>query len=110
MAQLGSIVAFGLMAAYALIVHGFDVPHAWFWQHTVDHTELLDVGIGMFKGLAFGIIITLGLFTSFGAAGIIGLMTVAMFTDHRGHVMLMMGAALMAFGIFVMRKMINFKF
>jgi tight adherence protein B len=32
-----------------------------------------------------------------------------MFTDHRGHVMLLMGAGLMAFGIFVMRKMINFK-
>jgi tight adherence protein B len=32
-----------------------------------------------------------------------------MFTDNRGHVMLMIGAALMAFGIFVMRKMINFK-
>ncbi len=32
-----------------------------------------------------------------------------MFTDPRGHVMLMMGAGLMAFGIFVMRKMINFK-
>jgi tight adherence protein B len=32
-----------------------------------------------------------------------------MFVDPRGHIMLMMGAGLMAFGIFVMRKMINFK-
>lgn len=68
-------IAFGLMAAYALIVHGFDVPHAWFWQHTVDHTEALDVGIGMFKGLVFGIIITLvscnqGLMAENGAVGV----------------------------------------
>jgi tight adherence protein B len=33
-----------------------------------------------------------------------------MFTDQRGHVMLMIGAFWMAVGIFVMRKMINFKF
>ncbi|HEX5378345.1 MAG TPA: type II secretion system F family protein, partial [Phenylobacterium sp.] len=32
-----------------------------------------------------------------------------MFIDPRGHVMLMIGASMMAFGIFVMRKMINFK-
>ncbi len=32
-----------------------------------------------------------------------------MFTDPRGHVMLMIGGAMMAFGIFVMKKMINFK-
>lgn len=34
--------------------------------------------------ISVGVLITLGLLTSFGAAGIIGLMTVAMFTDHRG--------------------------
>jgi tight adherence protein B len=33
-----------------------------------------------------------------------------MFTDQRGHLMLMVAAAVMAVGIFVMRKMINFKF
>jgi tight adherence protein B len=33
-----------------------------------------------------------------------------MFTDHRGNVMLMGGAIWMALGIFVMRRMINFKF
>ena len=32
-----------------------------------------------------------------------------LFTDPRGHVMLMIGGAMMAFGIFVMKKMINFK-
>ena len=32
-----------------------------------------------------------------------------MFTDNRGHMMLMVGAGWMAMGIFVMRRMINFK-
>ena len=68
-------IAFGLMASYALIVYGFDVPGGWFWQHTVDHTEVLDVGIGMFKGLMFGLIITLischqGLMAENGAVGV----------------------------------------
>lgn len=40
--------------------------------------------VAAFTEISVGIIITLGLFTSFGAAGIIGLMVVAMFTDHRG--------------------------
>jgi tight adherence protein B len=35
---------------------------------------------------------------------------VPMFTDPRGHIMLMIGAGWMACGVFVMRKMINFKF
>ncbi len=68
-------IAFGLMASYVLIVFGCDVPPAWFWQHTVDHTEMLDVGIGMFKGLIFGIVITLischqGLIAENGAVGV----------------------------------------
>lgn len=68
-------IAFGLMASYLLIVFGCDVPPAWFWQHTTDHTEVLDVGIGMFKGLVFGIIITLischqGLIVENGAVGV----------------------------------------
>lgn len=33
-----------------------------------------------------------------------------MFTDQRGHLMLMVAAVVMTMGIFVMRKMINFKF
>jgi phospholipid/cholesterol/gamma-HCH transport system permease protein len=41
----------------------------------VDHTEVLDVGIGMFKGLVFGVIITLischqGLMAENGAVGV----------------------------------------
>jgi len=68
-------IAFGLMASYALIVFGCDVPSAWFWHHTVDHTDMLDVYIGMFKGLVFGIIITLvschqGLKAENGAVGV----------------------------------------
>lgn len=68
-------IAFGLMAAHLLVVYGCDVPAGWFWQHTIDHTEVLDVGIGMFKGLAFGIVITLischqGLIAENGAVGV----------------------------------------
>ncbi len=68
-------IGFGLMASYALIVYGFDVPGGWFWQHTLDHTEAMDVGIGMIKGLVFGIIITLischqGLAAENGAVGV----------------------------------------
>ncbi len=68
-------IAFGLMASYALIVYGCDVPSSWFWHHTVDHTDMLDVYIGMFKGLVFGIIITLvschqGLKAENGAVGV----------------------------------------
>lgn len=68
-------IAFGLMASYVLIVYGFDVPGSWFWQHTLDHTEVMDVSIGMFKGLIFGIIITLvscqqGLKAENGAVGV----------------------------------------
>jgi tight adherence protein B len=33
-----------------------------------------------------------------------------MFTDPRGHMLLAIAAVIMSFGIFVMRKMINFKF
>jgi tight adherence protein B len=49
--------------------------------------------------------------------GVVTLITVTspaymkpMFTDPRGHLMLLAGATLMTMGIFVMRKMINFKF
>ncbi|MGC1302423.1 MAG: type II secretion system F family protein [Caulobacteraceae bacterium] len=35
---------------------------------------------------------------------------IPMFNDPRGHIMLMIGASWMACGVFVMRKMINFKF
>ncbi|MDO8733312.1 MAG: DoxX family protein [Actinomycetota bacterium] len=40
--------------------------------------------VAAFTEISVGIAITIGLLTSFAAAGIIGLMVVAMFTDHRG--------------------------
>lgn len=68
-------IACGLLAANVLVVYAFDVPQAWFWHHTIDHTEMLDVGIGMFKGLVFGLLITLischqGLVADNGAVGV----------------------------------------
>lgn len=68
-------ISFGLMASYGLIVYGFDVPGSWFWRHVVEHTEVMDVGIGMIKGLVFGVIITLischqGLGAENGAVGV----------------------------------------
>lgn len=68
-------IAFGLMAAYLVAVESFGVPASWFWGHTVDHTEFLDVGFGMIKGLVFGILITLvschqGLMAENGAVGV----------------------------------------
>ena len=49
--------------------------------------------------------------------GVVGLISITapsymapMFTDPRGHLMLMVAAVVMSIGIFVMRKMINFKF
>jgi tight adherence protein B len=49
--------------------------------------------------------------------GVVGMIQVTspaymsiLYTDHRGNLMLMGGAFWMAFGIFVMNKMINFKF
>lgn len=68
-------IAFGLMASYLVAVKAFAVPHAWFWGHTVEHTEFLDVSFGMIKGLVFGILITLischqGLAAENGAVGV----------------------------------------
>lgn len=68
-------IGFGLLAAYVVAVDGFGVPHAWYWTHTQEHTEALDVGIGMIKGLVFGILITVicchqGLKAENGAVGV----------------------------------------
>lgn len=68
-------IAFGLMASHLVAVNGFDVPNSWFWAHTIDHTEVLDVGFGMIKGLVFGMLITLischqGLVVENGAVGV----------------------------------------
>lgn len=68
-------IAFGLVAAHLVAVESFEVPSAWFWQHTVEHTEMLDVGFGMIKGMVFGVLITLvschqGLMSENGAVGV----------------------------------------
>ena len=68
-------ITFGLMASYAVAVFGYGVPHAWFVHHMVDHTNQWDIVIGMTKGFAFGIIITLvachqGLRAENGAVGV----------------------------------------
>lgn len=68
-------IAFGLLASYGVMSFTFDVPDAWFWQHTIDHTDVLDVGFGMIKGLVFGILITIischqGLMAENGAVGV----------------------------------------
>jgi phospholipid/cholesterol/gamma-HCH transport system permease protein len=68
-------IAFGLMASYGVAVFGYGVPSAWFMHHMVDHTNEFDIMIGMIKGFAFGIIITLvachqGLKAENGAVGV----------------------------------------
>ena len=68
-------IVFGLGASSIVAVHGFQIPNAWFWTHTLEHTNLQDVSYAMIKGLVFGIlIVTLschqGLITTNGAVGV----------------------------------------
>ncbi|MCB1227133.1 MAG: ABC transporter permease [Verrucomicrobiales bacterium] len=68
-------IVFGLAASWLVSVVGFGIPHAWFWGHVVEHTNLEDVAFGMIKGFFFGIIIVLischqGLETTDGAVGV----------------------------------------
>lgn len=68
-------IGFGLLAAHLVAVDAFGIPSSWFWEHTIDHTEVLDVSFGMIKGLIFGILITLvschqGLMAENGAVGV----------------------------------------
>ncbi len=68
-------ITFGLAASYCVVVFGFGVPSAWFWQHVVEHTNEEDIIYGMIKGLIFGILITVischqGLTASDGAVGV----------------------------------------
>src|SRR6188474_2118439 len=49
-------ISFGLVAAYVVSVYGFEVPHRWFMDHLVQHTNIEDLATGMIKGLIFGII------------------------------------------------------
>lgn len=68
-------IVFGLLASYLVGVHGFGIPHAWFWPRTLEHTNMQDLSCGMIKGLVFGLLITLischqGLKAENGAVGV----------------------------------------
>lgn len=68
-------ITFGLLASYVVTVYGYEVPKPWFWTHTVEHTNMTDLTVGMVKGFVFGIIITLvschqGLMAKDGAVGV----------------------------------------
>lgn len=68
-------IVFGLVASYLVAVHGFGVPHAWYWPRTLEHTDMRDLSCGMIKGLVFGLIITVvschqGLRAENGAVGV----------------------------------------
>ena len=68
-------ITFGLAASYFVTVYAYEVPEPWFWTHTIEHTNMTDLTVGMVKGFAFGIIITLvschqGLMAKDGAVGV----------------------------------------
>jgi phospholipid/cholesterol/gamma-HCH transport system permease protein len=68
-------IFFGLGASWLVAVHGFGIPDAWFWMHTIDHTNLEDLSYAMIKGLVFGLLIVIischqGLSTTNGAVGV----------------------------------------
>jgi len=68
-------ISFGLLASYFVAVYGYGIPAPWFLSHMIDHTNEWDIVIGMIKGFAFGIIITLvachqGLRAENGAVGV----------------------------------------
>ncbi len=68
-------ITFGMAASHVVAVYGFGIPSPWFWTHTMEHTGLIDLWIGMIKGFVFGIIITIvsthqGLMAKDGAVGV----------------------------------------
>jgi phospholipid/cholesterol/gamma-HCH transport system permease protein len=68
-------IVFGLMASYVIAVYGFEIPHAWYWTRTLEHTDISDLTFGMLKGVVFGFIISLvachqGLKAENGAVGV----------------------------------------
>ena len=72
---IAEAVAFGLGASWFVAVLGFGIPSAWFWMHTIDHTNLEDLSYAMTKGLVFGMLIVVisshpGLSTTNGAVGV----------------------------------------
>lgn len=68
-------IVFGLAASWLVAVPGFGIPHAWFWTHTIEHTDLRDFLYAIIKGLVFGVLIVLischqGLDARNGAVGV----------------------------------------
>jgi phospholipid/cholesterol/gamma-HCH transport system permease protein len=72
---IAECIVFGLAASVLVGTGIFKIPHAWFWRHVVDHTNLQDVGFGMIKGFVFGILIVIischqGMIAANGAVGV----------------------------------------
>jgi phospholipid/cholesterol/gamma-HCH transport system permease protein len=68
-------ISFGLFASYLVSVHAYGIPEPWFWTHTIEHTNMQDLSVGMIKGIVFGLIITVvschqGLAAQDGAVGV----------------------------------------
>jgi phospholipid/cholesterol/gamma-HCH transport system permease protein len=72
---IAEAIVFGLGASWAVAVLGFGIPDSWFWEHTVEHTNLQDFSFAMIKGIVFGILIVVischqGMIASNGAVGV----------------------------------------
>lgn len=68
-------IGFGMLASHIIVVYGFKVPGAWYAHHVIEHTELIDISIGMIKGFVFSIVIVMvscheGLIANNGAVGV----------------------------------------
>jgi phospholipid/cholesterol/gamma-HCH transport system permease protein len=68
-------IVFGLLSSYLIAVHGFEIPHAWYWPRTLESTNMEDLTCGMIKGFVFGFLITIischqGLRAENGAVGV----------------------------------------
>lgn len=68
-------VGFGILASVFIGTEVFGINYAYWNQHMVEHTEMVDIMIAMIKGVAFGMIIVLvschqGLRASNGAVGV----------------------------------------
>ena len=68
-------IGFGMLASHLIAVVGFKIPGAWYMRHVIEHTELIDIAIGMIKGFVFSVLIVMischqGLTASNGAVGV----------------------------------------
>ncbi|MCF6313354.1 MAG: ABC transporter permease [Verrucomicrobiales bacterium] len=68
-------IGFGMVASHLTVVNGFGVPGTWYDHHVVEHTELIDISIGMIKGFVFSVVIVMischeGLTAKNGAVGV----------------------------------------